>query len=110
MLSGDDIFTLGLMAIGGRGIISVLTNVAPRDMVALVDALKAGNLKKAQELHYRMAPLIDALFIETNPVPVKEALCLMGRITADVRLPLYPLSEKNRETLRTVMRNYGLIA
>jgi 4-hydroxy-tetrahydrodipicolinate synthase len=109
VLSGDDIFTLALMAIGGKGIISVLSNVAPGDMAAMVDAVAAGDLKKAQALHYRMAPLIDALFIETNPVPVKEALCLLGKMTADVRLPLCPLSEKNRESLRKAMRDYGLI-
>jgi 4-hydroxy-tetrahydrodipicolinate synthase len=110
VLSGDDIFTLALMAIGGKGIISVVSNVAPGDMAAMVDAFVAGDLKKAQALHYRLAPLIDAMFIETNPVPVKEALCMMGKIAGDVRLPLCALSEKNREALKKAMRDYGLIA
>jgi len=80
VLSGDDIFTLALLAIGGKGVISVISNVAPADMAAMVDAFAAGELQRARALHYRMSPLIDALFIETNPIPVKAALSLMGKI------------------------------
>jgi 4-hydroxy-tetrahydrodipicolinate synthase len=109
VLSGDDLFTLPLMAMGGHGIISVISNVAPADMAGLVDAFAAGDLKKAQALHFKMAGLIDALFIETNPTPVKAALSLMKKISYEVRLPLYKLSDANYEKLKKVMIGYGLI-
>ncbi len=95
VLSGDDIFTLGLLAIGGKGVISVISNVVPQDMAAMVDAFAAGDLEKARQLHYRMSPLIDALFIETNPTPVKAALAMMGKIAYELRLPLCKMAEKN---------------
>lgn len=109
VLSGDDIFTLALMAIGGKGVISVISNVAPADMAAMVDAFFAGDLKKAREFHYRMSPLIDALFIETNPIPIKAALSFMGKIDYELRLPLCRMSEKNEALLKKVMQDYGLI-
>jgi 4-hydroxy-tetrahydrodipicolinate synthase len=109
VLSGDDIFTLALLAIGGKGVISVISNVAPADMSGMVDAFVAGDLKKARELHYRMAPLIDALFIETNPIPVKAALWLMGKINYELRLPLCKMSAKNEGLLKKAMQDYGLI-
>ena len=109
VLSGDDLFTLPLMSMGGRGVISVISNVAPADMANLVDAFEAGDLKKAQALHFKMAGLIDALFIETNPTPVKAALSLMKKISYEVRLPLYKMSDANYEKLKKVMVGYGLI-
>lgn len=109
VLSGDDIFTLPLMAIGGAGIISVVSNVAPADMAGLVDACFAGDLAKARALHYKMSPLIDAMFIEVNPVPVKAALSLMGKIDCEYRLPLCKMSDANFEKLKKVMTDYGLI-
>jgi 4-hydroxy-tetrahydrodipicolinate synthase len=109
VLSGDDLFTLPLMAMGGRGVISVISNVAPADMAGLVDAFAAGDMKKAQALHFKMSGLIDALFIETNPTPVKAALSLMKKISYEVRLPLYKLSDANYEKLKKVMIGYGLI-
>jgi len=109
VLSGDDFFTYPLLCLGGHGIISVVSNVAPADMSALVDAFAAGNLKKAKELHFKMVPLIDSLFIETNPVPVKAALAIMGKIDYEVRLPLEKMSEGNYEKLKKVMMTYGLI-
>ncbi|MCE5263204.1 MAG: 4-hydroxy-tetrahydrodipicolinate synthase [Deltaproteobacteria bacterium] len=109
VLSGDDIFTLGLMAIGGKGIISVASNVVPADVAAMVDAFAAGDLEKARAMHYRLSPLIDALFIETNPIPVKAALAMMGKISYDLRLPLCRMQEKNEAALRKVMQEYGLI-
>jgi 4-hydroxy-tetrahydrodipicolinate synthase len=109
VLSGDDIFTLGLLAIGGQGVISVISNVVPRDMAAMVDAFAAGDLAKARSLHHRMSPLIDALFIETNPIPVKAALAMMGKIAYELRLPLCRLTEKNEAALKKVMQDYGLI-
>jgi 4-hydroxy-tetrahydrodipicolinate synthase len=109
VLSGDDYFTYPLMCIGGHGIISVVSNVAPADMAAMVDAFNARNVKKAKEFHYKMTPLIDALFIETNPVPVKAALFMMGKIQYEVRMPLSRLSDANYEKLKKVMETYGLI-
>jgi 4-hydroxy-tetrahydrodipicolinate synthase len=109
VLSGDDIFTLGLLAIGGKGVISVVSNVVPGDMSAMVDAFQAGDLAKARALHHRMSPLIDALFIETNPIPVKAALAMMGKIAYELRLPLCRLTEKSEAALKKVMQDYGLI-
>jgi len=109
VLSGDDFFTLPLLTLGGKGVISVVSNVAPADMAGLVDAFEAGDLQKARVLHDKMVPLIDALFIETNPTPVKAALALMGKIHDDVRLPLYRMSEANQEKLKQVLQGYGLI-
>jgi 4-hydroxy-tetrahydrodipicolinate synthase len=109
VLSGDDLFTLPLMAIGGHGVISVISNVAPADMAAMVDAFVAGDLKKARTLHYKMVPLIDALFVETNPTPVKAALAMMKKISYEVRLPLYKLSDANYEKLKKIVVSYGLM-
>ncbi|MBU2027314.1 MAG: 4-hydroxy-tetrahydrodipicolinate synthase [Proteobacteria bacterium] len=109
VLSGDDIFTLPLLAIGGKGVISVISNVVPADMAEMVDVFATGDLEQARALHYRMAPLIDVLFIETNPIPVKAALAMMGKIEYELRLPLCRMSEKNEGTLKKVMQDYGLI-
>ncbi|MHB8769738.1 MAG: 4-hydroxy-tetrahydrodipicolinate synthase [Syntrophales bacterium] len=109
VLSGDDIFTLALLALGGKGVISVISNVAPADMAAMVDAFAAGDLRKARALHYRMSPLIDGLFIETNPIPVKAALAMMGKVEYELRLPLCRMTANNEATLRSVMKTYGLI-
>ena len=109
VLSGDDFFTYPLLCLGGHGIISVVSNVAPADMAALVDAFAAGDLKKAKDLHFKMVPLIDSLFIETNPVPVKAALAMMGKIDYEVRLPLAKMSEGNYEKLKMVLTTYGLM-
>ena len=109
VLSGDDFFTYPLLCLGGHGIISVISNIAPADMAALVDAFTAGDMKKARELHFKMAPLVDSLFIETNPVPVKAALSLMGKIEYEVRLPLSKMSDANLEKLKKSMTNYGLL-
>jgi 4-hydroxy-tetrahydrodipicolinate synthase len=110
VLSGDDFFTLPLLLIGGKGVISVVSNVAPADMANMIDAFEVGNIARARQLHDKMVPLVDALFIETNPVPVKAALSMMGKIDYDVRLPLYKMSDSNYEKLRKVMVSYGLIS
>lgn len=109
VLSGDDLFTLPLMAMGGTGVISVVSNVAPADVAALAAAVEARNMKKARSLHYKMSLLIDALFIETNPVPVKAALAMMGKIEYEVRLPLAKLAEGNYNKLKQALIGYGLI-
>ncbi|MGO9136805.1 MAG: 4-hydroxy-tetrahydrodipicolinate synthase [Syntrophales bacterium] len=110
VLSGDDFFTFPLLAIGGRGVISVVSNIVPADMAAMVDAFERGDIKKAQQMHHKLVPLIDALFIETNPVPVKAALSMMGKIAYDVRLPMCKMSDGNYEKLKGVMKSYGLVS
>ena len=110
VLSGDDFFTLPLLLIGGKGIISVISNVAPADMANMIDAFGRGDMALARQLHDKMNPLIDALFIEINPVPVKAALAMMGKIDAHVRLPLCRMSDVNYEKLRKVMSDYGLMS
>jgi 4-hydroxy-tetrahydrodipicolinate synthase len=109
VLSGDDIFTLPLLAMGGAGIISVVSNVVPSDMAGLVDAFAANDIVRAKKLHHKMSALIEALFIEVNPVPVKAALALMGKIKYEYRLPLCKMAEANFEKLKKVMVNYALI-
>jgi len=110
VLSGDDAFTLPLLALGGKGIVSVISNVAPADMADMVKAFESGDLEKARQLHYKMIPLIDALFIETNPVPVKAALSMMGLIEYEMRLPLCKLTQGSYDKLKKAMTDYGLLA
>lgn len=110
VLSGDDAFTLPLLALGGKGIVSVISNVAPADMANMVKAFEAGDLEKAKQLHYKMIPLIDTLFIETNPVPVKAALSMMGLIEYELRLPLCKLTQGSYDKLKKAMTDYGLLS
>jgi 4-hydroxy-tetrahydrodipicolinate synthase len=91
-------------------VISVVSNVDPAGMAQMVDAFFAGNWAVARELHYRLFPIAEAMFLETNPVPAKTALGLMGRMSPEVRLPLCPMGEKNRERLAEVLRAAGLLA
>jgi 4-hydroxy-tetrahydrodipicolinate synthase len=109
VLSGDDPLTLPMMAVGAKGVITVTANVAPADMAALVDAFAAGRLDQAKALHYKLYPLFNALFYETNPIPVKEALGMMGKIQPDLRLPLCSMSTENRDKLAAVLKDYGLM-
>ncbi len=109
VLSGDDSLTLPMMALGAKGVITVTANVAPKDMAALVTAALAGNFAEARASHFKLASLFSALFYETNPIPVKEALAMMNKIEPEFRLPLTPLSSDNRERLRQVMKDTGLI-
>jgi 4-hydroxy-tetrahydrodipicolinate synthase len=109
VLSGDDPLTLPMMAVGAKGVITVTANIVPADMAAMVDAFTAGNLAEAQRLHYKLYPLFSALFLETNPIPVKEALAMMGKIDGELRLPLCPLSPDSREKLTRALKDYGLI-
>lgn len=107
LLSGDDFTVYPTLAIGGHGVISVVANVAPRDMADLCDSFFAGDMKKANELHYRLLPLNTAMFYETNPIPVKTALSLMGKVSGEMRLPLCQMSEGNLNRLKKVMKDYG---
>ncbi|MEW6388666.1 MAG: 4-hydroxy-tetrahydrodipicolinate synthase [Thermodesulfobacteriota bacterium] len=109
VLSGDDFTVLPLLCVGGRGVISVVSNVAPKDMAGMCDAFFAGNLAEARKLHFKMWPLMEAMFFETNPAPAKTALKMMGKITGEVRQPLCPMSPQNEERLRQVLQKYGLV-
>lgn len=103
VLSGDDALTLPLMCVGAKGVISVAANVVPSMMVDLVDLATAGDYQGARELHYRLYPLFRMLFVETNPIPVKAALAMQGRVGDELRLPLLPISEEHRRELAEVM-------
>lgn len=109
ILSGDDVFTLGLVAAGGHGCISVVANEVPREFSKLVAAALAGDFKRARELHWRLFDLMNVNFIETNPIPVKTALFMMGKIKESFRLPLLAMTEKNKDVLRSVLANLKLV-
>ena len=109
VISGDDALTLPILSIGGRGVISVAANIVPGDCSQMVASALKGNWEEARRLHHRLSPLFDALFVETNPIPVKAALELLGRCGSDVRLPLSPISDANLEKLRTGLKQYGLL-
>ncbi len=109
VLSGDDFLTLPILTLGGKGVISVAANVAPHLMKEMYKAFKEGNLERARELHYRLLPLFDVLFIDTNPIPVKKALELMGLPAGKPRLPLVELDENKTEKLKEVLKSLGLI-
>jgi 4-hydroxy-tetrahydrodipicolinate synthase len=109
VLSGDDATAFPLFALGARGVISVVSNVAPAQMSAMWDAAAAGDWAKARELHYRLLPLHEGLFVEVNPIPVKAALAMMGRIAEEIRPPLYPLAAAHRDKLRGQLHELGLL-
>lgn len=109
LISGDDSLTLPVLSIGGTGIISVVANIVPQDAAGLVAAFEKGDIKTAQKLHYKLLPLVKAMFIETNPIPVKTALGLMGMCAPDLRLPMCAMSPENLEKLKKAMRDYGLL-
>jgi 4-hydroxy-tetrahydrodipicolinate synthase len=107
--AGDDIITLPVMAAGGTGAISVTSNVAPARMVALTNALRANDMPAARREHAGLMPLFRTLFLEVNPIGVKTALAIMGRCTDELRLPLTPLTAKNRAVLETTLREQRLV-
>ena len=110
VLSGDDSLTLPLMAVGGRGVISVVGNIVPKDMIAMCKAFDAGNLDEARRLHFKTFRLCrDMLSLATNPIPVKAAMKMLGRDTGDLRLPMTPLDEKDVVTLKKTLMEYGLL-
>jgi 4-hydroxy-tetrahydrodipicolinate synthase len=109
VISGDDFTTLPLLSLGGVGAISVTANVVPADAAGMFDAFFAGKMEEALKFHYKMEPLHGAMFIETNPIPVKTSLALMGKITEEFRLPLCPMADVNREKLKKSLKDYGLI-
>jgi len=108
-LSGDDTLTLPLMSVGGSGIISVVANIVPQDVAAMTRAFLAGDWKRARELHLRLFPLSQAMFYETNPIPVKTALAMMGKCREEFRLPLCSMLESNRKRLEAALKAYGVL-
>ncbi len=109
VLSGDDNVTLPLLAIGGHGVVSVIANILPRETAEMVHAALDGDWKRARDLHYRLFPLARAAFLETNPIPIKEAMAMAGMIEPEFRLPMCRMSDANRERLRAVLKQYSLV-
>tara|TARA_R110002072_G_scaffold302100_1_gene483861 strand:+ start:8589 stop:9479 length:891 start_codon:yes stop_codon:yes gene_type:complete len=110
VLSGDDSLTLPLLALGGSGVVSVVGNIVPKDVRAMIAAWNAGDIAKAQEIHHKLFPLCrDLLGIATNPIPIKEAMAELGRDTGEVRLPMTPLDAGQRAALRATLKTYGLL-
>src|SRR3954462_3790424 len=108
VLSGDDELTLPVMALGGDGIISVVSNATPALMSKLCDAMRAGNVAEAREIHFRLLPWMRSAFIESNPLPVKAALAMLRRIENVLRLPLVPMDEKHSAMVRSALANTGV--
>lgn len=108
VLSGDDSLTLPLLAMGGKGVISVVSNLVPKDVSAMVDAFFAGDHEKARKAHLKLFSLCRAMFIETNPIPIKRAMKLMGYCSDEIRLPLCEMSEHNEKVLVKALKDYGL--
>jgi 4-hydroxy-tetrahydrodipicolinate synthase len=109
VLSGDDFTTFPLLALGGKGVISVTANIAPQEVSDMCRLWKEKKYEKARALHYKLEPLNHAMFIETNPIPVKTAVAMMGKIREEFRLPLCEMSEANREKLKKTIKDFGLI-
>ena len=110
ILSGDDSLTLPMMAVGAEGVVSVVANLIPRDVMALIDAVRAGDLAAARSRHARLFPLCrDLLGVATNPIPVKQALMMLGRGNGELRLPLCPPDDRGLDALRGSLTRYGLL-
>jgi 4-hydroxy-tetrahydrodipicolinate synthase len=109
VLSGDDSLTLPIMSVGGKGIISVVANIVPRDMKAMVEAYNAGDTAGAAERHKKLFPLCRAMFYETNPIPIKTAMRMLGRLNGEMRLPLCDMSKANEARLHKALEDYGLL-
>jgi len=108
ILSGDDSLTVPIMALGGKGVISVISNLMPRETHELAAAALAGDFVRTREIHFRLLPLMRALFVETNPIPLKQALAYMGKCSAELRMPLTPISPAGAERLRAAMKELRL--
>jgi 4-hydroxy-tetrahydrodipicolinate synthase len=109
LLSGDDNVTLPVLSLGGKGVVSVVANIVPKETAELVSAWEDGNLERAKEIFYKLFNLCQAMFYETNPIPVKTSLALMGKIGDEMRLPLYRMAPANLEKLKKALKDYGLL-
>jgi 4-hydroxy-tetrahydrodipicolinate synthase len=110
VLSGDDSLTLPILAVGGKGVISVVSNIAPLDVAKMVEYYLAGKVELAAGMHRRLFPLTKAMFIETNPSPVKAAMNMLGMAAGEPRLPLVPPTEASLKVIRQALLDYGLPA
>lgn len=108
LLSGDDNILLPFLSIGGKGVVSVVSNLLPEDVKSVVTCYNRGDIGEARERFYRLLPLCRAMFLETNPIPVKAAMAMAGYCTDDLRLPLVPISDENRAKLRKALLDYGV--
>lgn len=109
VLSGDDALTLPILAIGGKGVISVASNIVPSDVSTMVSSFLSGDLTKAKRIHYKLLKLFKTIFIETNPMPIKASLAMMGKIKEELRLPLVCMKEDTKAKLRTVLQELDLV-
>ncbi len=109
LLSGDDALTLPLLSIGGDGVVSVIANFIPQETQKLIKLFQDGKIKEAQELHYKLLPLIKSMFLETNPIPVKKTMELLGLCSGSLRLPMCEISAENTEKLKEQLVAYGLL-
>jgi len=109
VLSGDDNITLPLLAIGGSGVVSVIANILPRETSDMVHAALDGDWKRARDLHYRLFPLARAAFLETNPIPIKEAMAMAGMLEPEFGLPMCRMGDAHREKLRAILKAYALV-
>ena len=109
VLSGDDSLTLPIMSIGGKGVVSVLANILPREVSELTSSFLKGEIENAQRLHNSLFPVCKAMFIETNPIPVKTAMKLLGRLNGEMRLPLCDMSDEHKRQLKIALEKYGLV-
>jgi 4-hydroxy-tetrahydrodipicolinate synthase len=110
VLSGDDSLTLPMLSVGAHGVIGVIPNLAPAKTVALVRAAREGDYGRARQLHFELLPIMQALSTETNPIPVKAAMAMIGKCGPEIRMPLTPITEPNRKRLEVVLREHGLLA
>jgi 4-hydroxy-tetrahydrodipicolinate synthase len=109
VLAGDDALTLPMMAVGAKGVISVTSNILPSEMAQLVKAFLSGRIDEARRIHFSLSPLFNALFYETNPIPVKTALGMMGKIDPELRLPLCAMATETQDQLTRALKDAGLI-
>ena len=109
LISGDDALTLPILSMGGVGIISVASNIVPKDVATLVNVFNSGDKAKAQTINARLLPLVEALFVETNPIPVKTAASLMGMCSGLMRLPMCEMEDANLAKLKQALKSYGLM-
>jgi 4-hydroxy-tetrahydrodipicolinate synthase len=109
VFSGDDTLFTPILSVGGAGVVSVVANIAPKDLKSLFTAFKTGNMNEVHKWHYQLLPLCNAMFFETNPIPVKTAMNFLGYEVGDLRLPLAPMSDTNRQKLSNSLKEYGLM-
>ena len=109
LISGDDALTLPVLSIGGTGVISVLANIVPAEIAKMIKLFEEGKIDDSRKIYYQLLPLVKAMFIETNPIPVKTTLGMMGKILPELRLPLCPMVPENEEKLKKVLKDYNLI-